>query len=174
VGADEPHWPDETLLSAKAALERVTALGESHLLLFWRNPWLLGWRRGLPGPGINSLYALLCEALGSASITAPPTEAAQTYWTERAPEFARLAELFCSGLSGLLLAERLDMTVRQTPSIPAQHTGDAVGPDQVFALSLRETRRALFGTAPAMGGVCGELLGMLEELCARLWGEGSN
>ena len=38
-------------------------------------------------------------------------------------------------------------------------------------LSRRETRRALFGTAPAMGGVCGELLGMLEELCARLWGD---
>jgi hypothetical protein len=148
----QPRWDDPALLSAKAALERAIAVGESHLLLFWRNPWLLGWRRGLPGPGINSVYALVCEALSTA-----PTDAALAYWREHASEFARLAELFCSGLSGLLLAERLDMTVRATDS------------DQAFTASLRETRRALFGTAPAMGGVCGELLAMLEELCGGLW-----
>ncbi|MDQ7836388.1 MAG: BPL-N domain-containing protein [Humidesulfovibrio sp.] len=153
IGLDKCLWPDPGLLAAKAALERVIALGESHLLLFWRNPWLLGWRRGLPGPGINSVYALVCEALAAA-----PTASALAYWTEHGAEFARLSELFCSGLSGLLLAERLDMTVRATDS------------DQAFTYSLRETRRALFGTAPALGGLCGELLRMLEELCARLWG----
>jgi len=155
----EPRWPqwnDPALLSAKAALEKAISVGESHLLLFWRNPWLLGWRRGLPGPGINSVYALVCEAL-----SAPPTEAALAYWQEHGAEFARLSQLFCSGLSGLLLAERLDMTVRATPS--------ENGADQAFAMSLRETRRALFGTPPAIGGLCGELLGMLEELCAGLW-----
>ncbi len=158
---DTPHWDDPALLRAKAALERAIAVGESHLLLFWRSPWLLGWRRGLPGPGINSVYALVCEALAAAP-PAPgsPTEA---YWAAHAPEFARLAELFCSGLSGLLLAERLDMTVRATPS--------ENGADEAFTFSLRETRRALFGTAPAMGGLCGELLGMLEELCGGVWGE---
>ena len=155
-----PHWDDPALLSAKAALEKAIAVGESHLLLFWRSPWLLGWRRGLPGPGINSVYALVCEALAAA----PPAagSAAAAYWAEHAPEFARLAELFCSGLSGLLLAERLDMTVRATPS--------GNGTDETFTASLRETRRALFGTAPAIGGLCGELLGMLEELCGGLWG----
>ena len=158
---DAPHWDDPALLAAKAALERAIAVGESHLLLFWRSPWLLGWRRGLPGPGINSVYALVCEALSAAPPTAGSATAA--YWAGHAPEFARLAELFCSGLSGLLLAERLDMTVRATPS---ENDGD-----QTFALSLRETRRALFGTAPAIGGLCGELLGMLEELCGGLWGE---
>ncbi|PKN07011.1 MAG: biotin--protein ligase [Deltaproteobacteria bacterium HGW-Deltaproteobacteria-8] len=148
-------WPDAGLLSAKAALERAIAVGESHLLLFWRNPWLLGWRRGLPGPGINSVYALVCEALSAP----PPAQGspALAYWAEHGAEFARLAGLFCSGLSGLLLAERLDMTVRATDS------------DQAFTASLRETRRALFGTPPAIGGLCGELLGMLEELCGGLW-----
>ena len=152
-----PQWKDPALLRAKAALEKAIAVGESHLLLFWRSPWLLGWRRGLPGPGINSVYALVCEALSAAPPTAGSATAA--YWAEHAAEFARLAELFCSGLSGLLLAERLDMTVRATDS------------DQAFTASLRETRRALFGTAPAIGGLCGELLGMLEELCGGLWGE---
>ena len=150
-------WPDESLLAAKAALERAIAVGESHLLLFWRSPWLLGWRRGLPGPGINSVYALICEAL---SAPAPAQGSpAHAYWAGHGQEFARLAGLFCSGLSGLLLAERLDMTVRTTEA------------DQAFTYSLRETRRALFGTAPALGGVCGELLAMLEELCGGLWGE---
>ena len=160
VGQDPCLWPDPALASAKAALKRCIAVGESHLLLFWRNPWLLGWRRGLPGPGINSLYALVCEALCCPA----PAEGspAHAYWQEHGPEFARLAELFCSALSGLLLAERLDMTVRATDGID--------GADQAFTASLRETRRALFGTAPALGGLCGELLGMLEELCAGLWG----
>ncbi|MDO9082499.1 MAG: BPL-N domain-containing protein [Humidesulfovibrio sp.] len=165
VGRDQPLWPDPALVSAKAALLRAIAVGESHLLLFWRNPWLLGWRRGLPGPGINSVYALVCEALA-----APPPaagSAARAYWQEHGPEFARLSELFCSALSGLLLAERLDMTVRQTP----QGGPGVDGTDQTFTHSLRETRRALFGAPPAIGGLCGVLLGMLEELCGRLWGE---
>ncbi len=161
--SDEPRWPqwkDPALLNAKAALEQAISVGESHLLLFWRNPWLLGWRRGLPGPGINSVYALVCEALCAAAPAQGSPAAA--YWQEHGADFARLAELFCSGLSGLLLAECLDMTVRATPS--------ENGADQAFTMSLRETRRALFGTPPAIGGLCGELLGMLEELCAGLWG----
>jgi hypothetical protein len=156
VGADETLWDDPALLTAKAALQEVIRLGQDHLLLFWRNPWLLGWRRGVPGPGINSVYALICEALASR-----PTETARDYWRTHAEEFAGLARLFCQGLSGLLLAERLDMTVRQTPGVD--------GADDVFTKNLREMRTALFGPPPAAGGVCGQLLGMLEELCAGLW-----
>ncbi len=165
VGKDTIRWIDPALLFAKKSVERAVAVGESHLLLFWRNPWLLGWRRGLPGPGINSLYALICEAL-----CAVPTPEAEAWWAERAPAFARLAELFEAGLSGLLLAERLDMTVRQTQNAHAPDAGDSSTPEAMFATGLRETRRALFGTPPAMGGVCGEMLAMLEELCARVWG----
>jgi hypothetical protein len=32
-------------------------------------------------------------------------------------------------------------------------------------------RAALFGLPPASGGVCGQMLAMLEELLARTWGE---
>lgn len=156
VGADETLWDDPALSAAKAALEQIIALGQEHLLLFWRNPWLLGWRRGVPGPGINSVYALVCEALANR-----PTPGALDYWRDKAGEFAALAELFCKGLSGLLLAERLDMTVRQTPGVD--------GADAVFTKNLRDMRNALFGPPPAAGGVCGQLLAMLEELCARLW-----
>lgn len=159
VGAEPLLWDDPTLLAAKTELEAAIALGQEHLLLFWRNPWLLGWRRGVPGPGINSLYALVCEALGNA-----PNDDARIWWRDNAEEFAGLAKLLCKGLSGLLLAERLDMTVRQTPGVD--------GADAVFTKNLREMRAALFGPPPAAGGVCGRLLRMLEELCARLWGNG--
>jgi hypothetical protein len=40
----------------------------------------------------------------------------------------------------------------------------------VFSTSLREMRQALFGPPPTLGGVCGQMLGLLEELCGRLWG----
>ncbi len=159
VGAEVPQWADPVLLAAKAALEEAIHLGQEHLLLFWRNPWLLGWRRGVPGPGINSVYALVCEAL-ECPPPAPGSPAAQL-WRERSAEFARLATLFCKGLSGLLLAERLDMTVRQTPGVD--------GADDMFSKNLRDMRTALFGPPPAAGGVCGQLLGILEELCAGLW-----
>lgn len=159
VGAEASQWPDPALLAAKAALEEAIHLGQEHLLLFWRNPWLLGWRRGVPGPGINSVYALVCEALECPPPT-PGSPAAQL-WRERSAEFARLATLFCKGLSGLLLAERLDMTVRQTPGVD--------GADDMFSKNLRDMRTALFGPPPAAGGVCGQLLAILEELCAGLW-----
>ncbi|MBI5518848.1 MAG: biotin--protein ligase [Desulfovibrio sp.] len=159
VGAEAPRWADAVLLEAKAALREVIALGQEHLLLFWRTPWLIGWRRGIPGPGINSLYALVCEALAS-----PPPAAgspAEAFWLAHAEEFRRLAALFCKGLSGLLLAERLDMTVRQTPGVD--------GADDVFSKNLRDMRLALFGPPPSSGGVGGQLLGMLEELLAGMW-----
>lgn len=155
-----PGWADPALMEAKAALQQVIALGQEHLLLFWRNPWLLGWRRGIPGPGVNSLYALVCEALDG-----PPPAAgspAETFWKAHAGEFARLAALFCKGLSGLLLAERLDMTVRQTPGVD--------GADEMFSKNLRDMRLALFGPPPSSGGVCGQLLALLEELLAGMWG----
>jgi len=165
VGHEAPQsgapWADPVLAEAKAGLEAVIGLGQDHLLLFWRNPWLLGWRRGVPGPGINSVYALVCEAL---SCPAPaPGSSAERFWREHKADFARLATLFCKGLSGLLLAERLDMTVRQTPGVD--------GADDMFSKNLRDMRTALFSPPPSSGGVCGQLLGILEELCAGLWGD---
>lgn len=159
VGAQPAQWADPALLAAKAALEEAIHLGQEHLLLFWRNPWLLGWRRGVPGPGINSVYALVCEALECPPPA--PGSAAWAFWNAHAADFTRLATLFCKGLSGLLLAERLDMTVRQTPGVD--------GADDMFSKNLRDMRTALFGPPPAAGGVCGQLLAMLEELCAGLW-----
>jgi len=140
-------WDDPVLLAARRAMERVIATGTSHFLLFWRTPWLLGWRRGLPGAGINALYSLVCEAMAR-----EPGNRAMAFWRDRSPGFRILMDLLTRGLSGYLLAERLSMTMFHS------------APDAVSVQGLREQRRALFGLPPEPGGIYADLAAALEEL----------
>lgn len=144
------EWDDPVLGGAKSALTRIIATGRDHLLFFWRNPWLLGWRRGLPGAAVNTLFALAAQCLAL-----PPSSAARAFWKDAAPEFSRVLDTFRQGLTGYLLAERLSMTVLST------------APDAVFPRALKEQREALFGPPMAAGGLYALLLSSLEEL-ARL------
>ncbi|MBN2139657.1 MAG: biotin--protein ligase [Desulfovibrionaceae bacterium] len=147
------QWTDPALNAARGALEEAIDTGQEHLLLFWRNPWLLGWRRGIPGAAINSLYALVCEsqALGD-------EESAGRFWRQRAAEFSELMGRFCEGLTHYLLAERLSMTVFRTK--PASSD---------FSKSLKKQRDDLFGPPPGSGGAHGRILGILEELFRLLY-----
>ncbi|WP_147822309.1 BPL-N domain-containing protein [Salidesulfovibrio onnuriiensis] len=147
VSGTEVRWADETLLAAKAMLEEIIDTGRTHFLLFWRNPWLLGWRRGIPGAGINSLYSLICETLASEA-----NESARTYWNEVSGRFSELMRLMHEGVTGYLLAERLAMTVLHS------------GPSAINPRVLRENRAALFGKPPAPGGLYVQLAASLEEL----------
>lgn len=140
-------WNDPTLQDARSAMETIIATGIDHFLLFWRNPWLLGWRRGIPGAGINSLYSLICE-----SQACQPDEATLAFWEKQSPKFKALMEMLTNGLTGYLLAERLAMTVFHS------------SPDAVSTEGLREQRRALFGIPPEPGGIHSDLVGLLEEL----------
>jgi hypothetical protein len=144
-------WDDPALLAARRAMEGVIATGTSHFLLFWRTPWLIGWRRGIPGAGINALYSLICEAMAH-----EPDDATLAFWRGQTPAFKTLMELLVNGLSGYLLAERLAMTMFHS------------SPDAVSSQGLREQRRALFGMAPEPGGIYADLAAMLEELFWRL------
>ncbi len=143
------HWDDPALAETSERLADIVRLGQEHFLLFWRNPWLLGWRRGIPGAGITSLYALVRQIRACA-----PTDAASAYWRAQAAEFARVMELFHKGVTGYLLAERLAMTL-------------ASAPDAVCLTGLKQQKSALFGPPPSSGGLYGRLLPVLEEL-ARL------
>ncbi|QGY40052.1 biotin--protein ligase [Pseudodesulfovibrio cashew] len=147
VAARPVRWDDPVLASARAAMEETVATGLSHFLLFWRTPWLLGWRRGIPGAGINSLYSLICEAMAR-----EPDDAALAFWKRRRDQFAVLMKLLAGGLSGYLLAERLAMTVFHSD------------PEAVSQAGLLEQRRALFGRPPEPGGIHADLAAMLEEL----------
>ena len=151
VAARPVVWEDPVLLAARKAVEEIIVTGANHFLLFWRNPWLLGWRRGIPGAGINSLYSLICEAMAS-----QPDDETLAFWKGCSRQFSVLMDLLTNGLTGYLLAERLSMTVFHSD------------PDAVSKEGLREQRRALFGIPPEPGGIHADLVGLLEELYWRL------
>ncbi|WFS62198.1 BPL-N domain-containing protein [Pseudodesulfovibrio thermohalotolerans] len=151
VAARPIVWEDATLIRARRTMEEIIRTGSDHFLLFWRNPWLLGWRRGIPGAGINTLYSLICESLAS-----EPSDEALTFWRGMRDRFQVLMDLLGNGLTGYLLAERLSMTVFHSDSGAVSKEG------------LREQRRALFGLPPEPGGIYADLAGMLEELYWRL------
>ncbi|MDK2957294.1 MAG: hypothetical protein PWQ57_2790 [Desulfovibrionales bacterium] len=152
LAALEPCWEDDALDQARRGLEDILEMGRNHLLIFWRNPWLLGWRRGIPGSGLNSLYAMVREAQA-----VEPVPEALDYWRGAAQDFRDRFELFRKGVSSYLLAERLSMTLA------------ADMPSAVFPQSLKEQKGALFGPPPSSGGLYAELMGMLEELTYRLF-----
>jgi len=140
-------WDDPDLMTARTAMEEIIKTGTNHFLLFWRNPWLLGWRRGIPGAGINSLYSLICEAM-----TCEPDDNTRAFWSKNKDKFSVLMQLLTNGLTGYLLAERLSMTVFHSD------------PNAVSKEGLREQRRALFGIPPEPGGIHADLAALLEEL----------
>ncbi|MBG0791766.1 MAG: biotin--protein ligase [Desulfovibrionaceae bacterium] len=151
VSARPVAWNDDVLAGARSAMEAIIRTGTDHFLLFWRNPWLLGWRRGIPGAGINSLYSLICE-----SMAVEPGDDALAFWRENRDRFRVLMGMLENGVTGYLLAERLAMTVfHSDPS--------AVSPE-----GLKEQRRALFGMPPEPGGIHADLVSILEELYWRL------
>jgi hypothetical protein len=138
------------LARAREVLLGLIRQGMDHLLLFPRTPWLLGWRRGIPGAALNSLAAMLAQAAAL-----PPTPAALAFWEERHSAFGETLDRFVHGLSGYLLAERLAMTVGDS--------GAGLNHDL-----LRAQRDALFGPPMAPSGLFGALLAALDELLARL------
>jgi hypothetical protein len=141
------NWPDENLYKAKRTIEKIIATGENNFLLFWRNPWLLGWRRGIPGAALNSLYALICEIM-----SCEPHPEAIMYWSRKQDEFCSVLKLFDEGVTGYLLSERFAMTMQN------------LAPESVFPRGIKEQRNALFGPPPGAGGIHARLQHILEEL----------
>lgn len=141
------RWHHPVLEQAAQAMDEIIETGNRHFLLFWRTPWLLGWRRGIPGSGINALYALIHEIMAS-----EPNAEAEQYLLENGGRTGELVDLFRKGVTGYLLAERLGMTVLHS------------GPDAITPETLRNQRNSLFGKPPAPGGLYEELLRLLEDL----------
>lgn len=150
MGRGDPAWNDPALERAMDAMLDTARLGIEHGLLTWREPWLLGWRQGLPGAQISGLLAMLDHARRQT-----PGPQALDYWRAQARGFARNADLLAKGLSGYLLAERLALTLWR------------VDPQAVPQRGLAEARLTLFGPPPgsgaAGGGLCGQVLGVLEN-----------
>ena len=77
-------------------------LGQRNFLLFWRSQWLLGWRRGIPGSLLSTLFTMTCQALRSS----PDLE----------QELREPVQELVSGWQQYLLQERLALS--KAPSSP--------------------------------------------------------
>ncbi|MBI4806843.1 MAG: biotin--protein ligase [Desulfovibrio sp.] len=150
INETEKRWNDPVLLRAMELMLGVVDLGIAHGLLSWREPWLLGWRQGLPGAQLSGILAMLDQA-----IHLIPSQDSRQFFERRRDDFSRSMELLATGLSGYLLAERLALTLCR------------VDPDAVPERGLKEARITLFGPPPGAGGtsggLCGKILSVLEE-----------
>ena len=146
----QTRWPDRDLLQLQECLEEIITLARNNFLMSWRLPWLLGWRRGIPGSQINFLYAMTREAQH-----ALPTFKAQAFWQEHGGACIALASRFKTEVCDYLLHERL-ILANNPPSSPASSS----------CPKLEQQRHTLFGTFPGYGGIYGEILIILDQL---LW-----
>lgn len=151
VEAQDAVWPlnadTSPLWEAREGVRRIMELGLTHNLLFRRTEWLWGWRAGIPGAALNNIYASLCTALAL-----PPTAEAMAWWYKKREAFCRTMPLFCQGVEGYLLAERLATTLNSSL------------PDAVDRQGLKVQRTALFGPPMSGGGMYKELLDVVDEL----------
>ena len=150
IGQGPPAWDDPCLERAMQAMRQATDTGIDHGLLAWREPWLLGWRQGLPGAQLNGILAMLDHARRQV-----PGVRGLAYWHGVRRELAETVEALAGELSGYLLAERLALTLWR------------VDPRAVPERGLRQARIRLFGPPPgageAGGGQCGKAQAILEE-----------
>ena len=140
-------WEDPDLISAALRLEALLELAQELGLLFPRNPWLLGWRSGVPGSQFNGLRAALCTTLGFT-----PDDRRIRLWKEKKEAFLASFELFEQGARSWLLARRLADTL-----------ADA-NPTMLPREILVDQRKTLFGSPMFGGGLSESLMNTLEEL----------
>ncbi len=145
---DEPiNWPDADLAECLDILGGLINTGLEHNLLFKRNDWLFGWRPGVPGLQLTSLYAVLASIL-----SLKPEQDALLFWDKIKEEMMPKMRLFASGVTGYLLAERLSMTLARNM------------PETISAGMLTVQREALFGARMRPGGLYQQLMPQFEEL----------
>lgn len=149
LSLDAPLWPDPALDAMRRELAELIAFGQGHFLLSWRTPWLLGWRRGVPGSPLNFLLAMVWQARH-----AERTPAAAEYWSARGVSCLDLCRELCGRARQYLLEER-----RILATAPSS-------PESSASPSLQKSKQELFGKFPGYGGLYGEILQTLDEL---LW-----
>jgi hypothetical protein len=147
LGKTPAVWEDPALEQGLKALWEVVTRGEENFLFCRRKPWLLGWRRGIPGFALNTLLAMLSEAreLG-------PTGASERYWKEERQAFAEGVQRFARLFDEYMLRERLVLS-RSVSS-----------PEKSGSPELQKLKERITGPFPGQGGIFRELVHSLEEL----------
>lgn len=135
----------ETMRTTYANIWQLVMMAEKAGFLFLRAPWLLGWRRGLPGMPCNHLLA--CLALLAELAPMPKME---KFWNYCGREFQALVPLFLERAEAWFWNYRLAETVHASQK------------EQI--LILETERDAIFGHPMLGGGLIQKILQILEEL----------
>ncbi|MCF8030141.1 MAG: biotin--protein ligase [Desulfohalobiaceae bacterium] len=140
-------FQDEALVRGRRILWELVRTGQEHFLLTWRKPWLLGWKRGVPGFALNTLLALVCRAA-----EAEPTEPSLRYWAAKREDFLARLEKFGAAYEALLRK----MHLLQTGSEEIKDLRDGMERD----------KQHLVGPFPGQEGIFAGLAADLQELIA--------
>ncbi len=142
-----PAFQDTTLDRSRRMLLDLIRTGEEHFLLTWRKPWLLGWRRGVPGFALNTLLALVCRAQ-----EVQPSETGRRNWVAGREDFLARMEAFTASYRALLHKMHL-----------AQASGDQSGE---LRSGIERNKQRLVGPFPGQDGLFATLVADLQELIA--------
>ena len=97
-------WHDPKLQEAINILQELIRIGEENFLFCWRKPWLLGWRRGIPGFALNSLLAMLTLVTEIS-----PGQEAHKYWKDYGDEFLSMLKRFQLLYQNYLIQKRVQL-----------------------------------------------------------------
>ena len=140
-------WDDPLLAAMADDLESIRLAGLRHGLLFKRTDWLMGWRSGIPGAGLNNLWAALRVIRET-----KPGVPARDFLALRGRCLRSALACFREDCTQYFLAERLAQTI-------SRFMPEALSPEL-----LCERRTALFGPPMCAGGLYKEIMDLLDEL----------
>lgn len=138
-------WKDSQLNRAREILQELIHSGKENFLLCHRKPWLLGWRRGIPGFALNTLLAMLSQIQ-----ELPPGRSALRFWDTNQDSFMELLQRYRLLFQRYLIRKRLELA-----SDPRYASG---------SYELDPIKKQLSGNA--QDNLFGGLLGILQEM---LW-----
>lgn len=132
-----------------AAARDFIAFGERNFLWYWRNGWVLQWRRGVRGVEYSMLYGLIKEIAGRLKANAASADAEAS---EKIVALRERVVAFFEDAKRLLLLERLAMMNGGMSSIKSHDP------------EVERLREGLFSSSKRFGGEFKRLLNGLDEI----------
>jgi hypothetical protein len=142
----------ETVTNLTRELEALAldliSFGEEHFLWYWRNSWLIQWRRGVRGIEYCTLYAML-KQLAELSLVLDDLDEAIVKELE---EIRELALPFFEEAKQLLTSERYAMNYR--PLSPLKSDDE----------QIQRMRKRLFSNSKRFGGHYKQIIDRIDDL----------
>lgn len=150
------HQPDEKLLRNIKQLESAASglidFGEKNFLWYWRNPWIIQWRRGVRGIEYCTLYSMLKQL----AELVPSTNASDARLSHEISELKTFCLPFFERAKQLLILERFAMS--NGPLTPLK-TNDP---------RIRAIRQELFSNSKSFGGYYKQIIDRIDAIMVSL------